>query len=174
MGILFINSKGFLKMVLAWSWVSDSYEDLFGLIIHIVLNWNAHFSLCNVRTKVIECTNWKRNTWVQPFTSFLLVLVSLGCLWAEFERLKLLCWTWEDSDVVSFSTLSCPFLCDCIQIKGPVFDCKCSNVHLFKSVILRVMFVMIFSGKRSRCNFLLWVGGLIFHRFWQKLVLVSF
>lgn len=60
-----------------------------------------------------------------------------------------------------------PFVCDCIQIKGPVcdlitvFKCKCSNVHLFKSVILSVMFVIIFSGN-SALPLQLFVVGEVF------------
>lgn len=72
-----------------------------------------------------------------------------------------------------------PFVCDCIQIKGPVCDlitvckCKCSNVHLFKSVILSVMFVIIFSGN-SALPLQLFVAGEVFFSTGLRLVLTSF
>lgn len=71
----------------------------------------------------------------------------------------------EDSGFLFY--LIMPFVCDCIQIKGPVCDlitvckCKCSNVHLFKSVILSVMFVIIFSGN-SALPLQLFVVGEVF------------
>lgn len=61
MGILFINSKLFLKWFSLDSgfWISssaDSYKESFGLIILIVLNLNDDFH-CNIIPKAIECTN---------------------------------------------------------------------------------------------------------------------
>lgn len=53
--------------------------------------------------------------------------------------------------MVFFCTLIMPFVCDCIQIKGHVGDlitvCKCK--YPFKSVMLSVMFVIIFSGSSA-------------------------
>lgn len=67
-----------------------------------------------------------------------------------------------------------PFVCDCIQIKGPVcdlitvFKCKCANVHLFKSVILSVMFVIIFSGNSALPLQLFFVVGEVFFHWFDR------
>lgn len=70
--------------------------------------------------------------------------------------------------------------CTCIQNKGPVCDsitvckCKCSNDHLFKSVIrCSVMFVIIFSGSSALPLHLVVVGE-VFPLVLNRLVLISF
>lgn len=73
-----------------------------------------------------------------------------------------------------------PLFCNCIENKGPVCDlitvckCKCSNDHLFKSVILcSVMFVISFSGN-SALPLQPVVVGEVFSTGFDRLVLISF
>lgn len=122
MGILFINSKVFKKkMVLAWSWVLNFLlsrqlirDDLVWYHV-IVLTLNADFHCV---TQQQQRSLNAQNKWVPLFLFFIFHLnfiFFLRCLWPEFERLKLLCWTWvtllrQDSKVMVsfFYLLTCP------------------------------------------------------------------
>lgn len=114
----------------------DGYNEKFDLIIHIVLNLNGDFSLCNIRTK----SHWMHKLRAKQMGSFCpFYFIFLRCLWPEFNRLQLLCRTREtllreDSEiVVSFSTLSCPLFV--IVFRSKVLYVTCS---LFATVTVQM------------------------------------
>lgn len=135
------------------------------------------FALCNIRTKSCWTHIWNTQTGGKKNGShfWIFYFIFLQCLWPKLERVELLYQTWvslliQDSEVmVFFFFLVMPFLCDCIKTEGPVCDsitvcnCKCSNVQ---SVVLGVMFVLIFSGN-SALPLQLFVAGEVFPLVWE-------